>query len=156
MNVADCRERAQATMIEVLLETGTSVEHWTLAGHSLGGTLALNAAASMDSIHNIILCGVGRDAMKVQDISSKQVLVLNGSNDPFVNDCTQEQKEAFRNCLPPKATTFVTIPGGNHAGFAHYGPQTYPKQDGKRTISIEEQQEIFVQNTLELLNLYDD
>jgi predicted esterase len=169
MDVARCERRAQLIMHE--LECEFAVDQWSLAGHSLGGTLALNAAAQMDSIEKIILCGVGRDAMGAPSslrTSSKQVLVLNGSNDPFVSDCTPEQKQKFRDCLPPAKeeeeedsleklnsgmATFVTIKGGNHAGFAHYGPQTYPKRDGKRTISIDEQQDIFVQNTLELLHI---
>lgn len=173
MNVSECEKRAQLAMDDVAyeleylgLDEDVPVQEWVLAGHSLGATLALNAATNMDSVHKVILCGVGRDAMGVSSdlrSSNKQVLVVNGSNDPFVTDCTEEQKTDFQNCLPQgcedkstttKArTTFVTIDGGNHAGFAHYGPQTYPKLDGERTLSIDEQQEQFVQRTLELLNI---
>ncbi|CAJ1965055.1 unnamed protein product [Cylindrotheca closterium] len=175
MDVAECQQRAQLAISEVTYELKAlglddlAVKEWVLAGHSLGGTLALNAAAQMDNIEKVILFGVGRDAMGVPSSfasSDKQVLVINGSNDPFVTDCTDAQKTDFRDCLPPTAagsekktkttkgrTTYVTVEGGNHAGFAHYGPQTYPKQDGERTLSIDEQQEAFVQKTLELLNL---
>ena len=38
----------------------------------------------------------------------------------------------------PKSTRRVVIKGGNHAGFGDYGIQAY---DGKRTISLEDQQD---------------
>ena len=38
--------------------------------------------------------------------------------------------------------TVVKVQGGNHAGVAHYGPQTFPVHDGKRDISLETQQDL--------------
>ena len=32
------------------------------------------------------------------------------------------------------------IEGGNHCGFAHYGPQSWPAKDAPRDITLEEQQ----------------
>eukprot|EP00536_Pseudo-nitzschia_multiseries_P012743 jgi/Psemu1/309370/fgenesh1_kg.504_\ len=40
------------------------------------------------------------------------------------------------------------IEGGNHAGFGHYGPQDL---DGVRSITLEQQQAIFVEKTVEFL-----
>ena len=39
----------------------------------------------------------------------------------------------------PPDTLVTVIEGGNHAGFGHYGPQKFPKSDGKRSIALEEQ-----------------
>ena len=50
-----------------------------------------------------------------------------------------------------RRSEFVVIRGGNHCGCAHYGPQTWPAGDGDRTITLDEQQRILVNNTVAFL-----
>lgn len=38
--------------------------------------------------------------------------------------------------------TVAKVQGGNHAGVAYYGPQTFPIRDGQRDISLETQQDL--------------
>ena len=51
--------------------------------------------------------------------------------------------------LPPDSLTAV-IQGGNHAGFGHYGVQRFPRADGQRGITREEQQEQTIKLVKEL------
>ncbi|KAL3940162.1 MAG: hypothetical protein SGBAC_005233 [Bacillariaceae sp.] len=165
-DVSSCHKRALLVMYEVLtLGLGVSVDEWSLAGHSAGATMALVLASKM-SIGKLIMCGIARDALGVSPkfkTSPAQVLVVNGSEDPFVQDKTKEQWQEFQNLLPPNVnekedakttkggTEYVTIEGGNHAGYAHYGPQTHPRPDGDRKITMEEQQDAFVQKAVQFL-----
>ena len=48
-------------------------------------------------------------------------------------------------------THHVTIEGGNHAGCAHYGPQMFPLPDGIRTITLEQQQRMMAEATVDFL-----
>mmetsp|Transcript_38267 Transcript_38267/g.92585 ORF Transcript_38267/g.92585 Transcript_38267/m.92585 type:complete len:465 (+) Transcript_38267:137-1531(+) len=167
MDVSSCHKRALLVMYEVLtLGLDISVDEWSLAGHSAGATMALVLASKMaPGIGKLIMCGIARDSFGVSPnfkTSPTQVLIMNGSEDPFVQGKTKEQWQEFQNLLPPvkeekdaKAakggSEYVTIEGGNHSGFAHYGPQTYPRPDGVRKITMEEQQDAFVQKTVEFL-----
>ena len=89
-----------------------------------------------------------------------KVLVINGSNDKIATSTVfsgPEKEKIFRENMPPApplasssgdsvadksaSYTYVeTIHGGNHAGCASYGPQTFPIADGVRSITLEEQQ----------------
>lgn len=43
------------------------------------------------------------------------------------------------------------IEGGNHSGFGHYGPQTFPRKDGNCVISIDRQQKQCLMRTLDFI-----
>lgn len=51
----------------------------------------------------------------------------------------------------PPSTKVVVIEGGNHGGFGNYGPQTFPRLDNPRTISLQEQQSQAVDHTARFL-----
>lgn len=131
------------------------VDEWVLAGHSAGAMSALTLAAETNitataPVRKLVVCGVGRNEMRngTETLRDKtvEVLVINGGEDRLVNSVSKAQAEAFREFLPPK-TTRVIIEGGDHAGFGHYPPQSV----GDRTISLENQQRVFVENTVQFL-----
>ena len=78
-------------------------------------------------------------------------LVIVGSEDVFYQQLSEEDRNAFFSKLPKTRTTFLEIEGGNHSGFAHYGPQTFPLRDGKRSITLDEQQDNVVAATITFL-----
>ena len=83
--------------------------------------------------------------------SSVDALVVVGSEDPSYKQLSEEDRTAFFSKLPKTRTTFLEIEGGNHSGFAHYGPQTFPLKDGERTITLDEQQDATVAATISFL-----
>mmetsp|Transcript_17953 Transcript_17953/g.41202 ORF Transcript_17953/g.41202 Transcript_17953/m.41202 type:complete len:140 (-) Transcript_17953:310-729(-) len=123
-----------------------------LSGHSAGVVNAIQLAAEMQpNINRLLLCGARKKFLSsVSNIDLKVLMVigsedglLNGAGDSQTNPPSDNESEGNK-CK----TTHVTIQGGNHAGFGHYGPQD---NDGKRTISLEQQQAIFVEKIMEFL-----
>ena len=103
------------------------VEHWYMAGHSLGGSMAASFAAENTAwVDGLILL-----AAYSTDPVALPVLSIYGSSDGVMN------QEKYRQYLPnlPELTEQI-IDGGNHAGFGFYGPQ---EGDGEASISREEQ-----------------
>ena len=91
--------------------------NWSIGGHSLGGAMAANYAASHgDRLRGLVL--LAAYATRPLD-PGLQVLVVVGSEDGVVN---RAKLEAGLRYLPADARV-VTIPGANHAQFGSYGPQ---------------------------------
>ncbi len=98
------------------------VDHWYLAGHSLGGAMASRfAAGHRDEVEGLILLG----AYPYGDYPAEDTLVVYGS----LNQSVEEHLDRTENV--------VEIDGGNHAQFGNYGPQ---KGDLPAAISPQEQQ----------------
>jgi hypothetical protein len=120
------------------------IEHWAIAGHSLGGTMAARFAANHPGqIAGLVLWA----AYPADDTLAGQPLVVTsifGSHDGLVS------REDIDNSRPllPATTRFVAIKGGNHAQFGWYGPQ---QGDLPAAISHAGQQAMTVATTLELL-----
>ncbi|KAL3816307.1 hypothetical protein ACHAXA_011068 [Cyclostephanos tholiformis] len=157
------------SMLSTDLGTWT-VDEWAVGGHSLGGALAMTVVANElhSTVKRVVLWGVMSyphpsvyPGPPLRDIDGVHVLVVNGSEDGIINSMGGGDKSTkFEESMPPRSsalssstmdaappgndaqgqTLFVTIRGGNHSGFADYGPQTYPVQDGTRTITLYEQQ----------------
>lgn len=104
------------------------VEHWYMAGHSLGGARAADYAAGSQGIDGLILLA----AYSAEDVSNIPVLSIYGSEDGVLD---REKYEKYRENLPADYTE-VILEGGNHAGFGVYGPQD---GDGDAAISNAEQ-----------------
>ncbi len=105
---------------------------WWVGGHSLGGAMAAQFAANNpDKLAGVALLA----AYSTADLSGTglKVETMYGSADGVLN--RQKLAECEAN-LPSGAQTLV-IEGGNHAGFADYGPQD---GDGEATISAHDQQ----------------
>lgn len=110
------------------------VQHWYLAGHSLGGAMAGSyAAAHPDKVEGLLLLG----AYLYGEYPAEEVLVLYGSEDGVLN----------RAKLTGQPFEQV-IAGGNHAQFGNYGPQA---GDGTAAISAAEQQAIAVRRMDEFI-----
>jgi len=108
-------------------------EKWYIGGHSLGGAVAANYAASRD-LDGVILLA----AYPTKDVD-EAMLLLYGSEDSVVNRAKIEAAGQYG------AAEERVIAGGNHAGFGNYGEQ---KGDGVATISTQEQQKETVEAIL--------
>lgn len=98
------------------------VEHWYIAGHSMGGGMASSFASKHpDAVDGLILLG----AYIYGDYPDTDALTIYGS----FNESVGEHIDYTEN--------IVVIPGGNHAQFGNYGPQ---KGDPPATISAKQQQ----------------
>lgn len=98
------------------------VQHWYMAGHSMGGAMASQFASNHpDDIDGLILLG----AYIYGDYPEENTLTIYGS----LNQSVEDHIDYTEN--------IVEIEGGNHAQFGNYGPQ---KGDLPATISAQEQQ----------------
>ena len=111
-----------ANAAEEVMEQFPDVRHWYIAGHSMGGAMASQFAASHpDEVDGLILLG----AYIYGDYPPEKTLTVYGSLNQNVEDHIDYTENV------------VEIEGGNHAQFGNYGPQ---KGDLPATISAEEQQ----------------
>lgn len=98
------------------------IQHWYIAGHSMGGAMASKFASDHpDQVDGLILMG----AYLYGDYPAEKALTIYGS----LNQSVEDHIDYTEN--------IVEIEGGNHAQFGNYGPQ---KGDLTATISAEEQQ----------------
>ncbi len=107
------------------------VEHWYVAGHSLGGAMAANfASKNTGSVEGLVLLA----AYSTADLSSTSLNVVSvyGTNDGVLN---REHYDADKKNLPA-TTAELVIDGGNHGQFGSYGAQA---GDGEASISADEQ-----------------
>ena len=111
-----------ADAAEAVMPQFPEIQHWYLAGHSMGGAMASQFAASHpDEVDGLILLG----AYIYGDYPPEKTLTVYGS----LNQSVEDHIDYTENV--------VEIQGGNHAQFGNYGPQ---KGDLPATISAEEQQ----------------
>lgn len=123
-NLAVLAKDAAASIPEQFPE----VEHWYMAGHSLGGSMAASFAAENTAWVEglILLAAYSTEPLEIP------VLSIRGSEDGVLN---MEKYEKYRTNLPAGFEEHI-LEGGNHAGFGFYGPQ---EGDGTATISSREQ-----------------
>lgn len=121
------------------------IQHWAVGGHSLGGAMAANFASSHPVMVNGLVLWAAYPASN-NDLSASGVKVvsISGSRDGL----STPGKIAASARLLPAETYWVTIEGGNHAGFGWYGPQA---GDNPAMISRQDQQQQIVQATVEFL-----
>jgi len=112
------------------------IQHWVVAGHSLGGVAAAIFVGGHPPVEGLIFLASypADDSLKN---SGLHVLSIYGSN-----YMAGEQKFVETSTLNPADTQYVVIEGGNHAQFGDYGPQP---GDNEATISRAEQQSQTVQ-----------
>lgn len=108
------------------------VDHWVMAGHSLGGVMATRFAAADERIDGLVLLAAFPEASIDLRSSDLDVLVVTASEDGLV-DLSAIQESLSR---LPADTSVVDIQGGNHAQFGWYGSQA---RDGEPTITREQQ-----------------
>ena len=122
-NLAVLAKNAAAEIPELFPE----VEHWYMAGHSLGGSMAAAFASENTSwVEGLVLLA----AYSTEPLTVP-VLSIYGSEDGVLS---MEKYEQYRSNLP--VLTELVIDGGNHAGFGLYGSQ---EGDGTATLTNLEQ-----------------
>ena len=103
------------------------IEHWYLAGHSMGGAMASDYASKHpDQVEGLIVLG----AYVYGDYPPEKALTVYGTF-----NANLEKNIHYTDNI-------VKIEGGNHAQFGNYGKQ---KGDPDATISAEKQQAITVE-----------
>lgn len=119
-------------------------ESYYLAGHSLGGAMAANYCARHKSDYKGLFLLA---AYPSEDLSKAKfpVYFIYGENDGVLN--RKKLEKGFG--LAPKNSQTIIIAGGNHAYFGSYKEQ---KDDGKATITPEEQQNITVDTIATSIN----
>ena len=128
-----------------IIETYPDINHWVIAGHSLGGSMAARySLQNPEQIKGLVLWAAypaAGDDLTNYDIDSASIF---GSNDGLVGE--QDIQNAREQL--PSGNFFQMIEGGNHAQFGWYGdqPGDYPAE-----ISRQEQQEMIVETTLQIL-----
>ena len=126
------------TLVEdVMNDPGNGgVINWALAGHSLGGVIAVKyIVANPTQIAGLALLGSFPDA--IDDISGRDLPVVSVF---ATNDLITTPAEALgAAALLPPATIFTKIRGGNHAQFGYYGETP---SDGDSDASPRKQQEL--------------
>lgn len=111
-----------ADAAEAVISQFPEIQHWYMAGHSMGGAMASKFASDHpDQVDGLILMG----AYIYGDYPDEDTLTIYGS----LNQSVEDHIDYTEN--------IVEIEGGNHAQFGNYGPQ---KGDPTATISAEEQQ----------------
>lgn len=111
-----------ANAAEDVMEQFPEIQHWYMAGHSMGGAMASQfVSGHQDEIDSLILLG----AYIYEDYPDEKTLTVYGSFNQSVEDHIDYTEN------------IVEIEGGNHAQFGNYGPQ---KGDLPATISAAEQQ----------------
>ena len=130
---------------QVVAEIPT-IENWYIGGHSLGGAMAADYAATYRSekmqgknFKGLILLA----AYPTKEIYMP-VLSIYGSEDNVLNHEKYQSTRAYANSL-----TEYVLEGGNHAYFGNYGEQ---KGDGKAAITKEEQWQETVDDILDFLH----
>lgn len=119
-----------------------SVTSWVLAGHSLGGAMAVTSVKENPGLYKglILMAAYPPEDASLADLNIP-VLSLYAENDGLA---TLKKIDQARPLLPP-GTKYFEISGGNHAGFGSYGPQD---KDGLAEISEEEQHGIILKQIL--------
>ena len=74
--------------------------------------------------------------------NTSALVVLTGTNDGLAGVFHMNDQVSVKT---------IKIEGGNHAGFAHYGPQLYPRPDGELLIPLDEMQSIAAEETAQFL-----
>lgn len=125
-----------------LREEYPEITTWYIAGHSLGGAMAANYAASHTEVFDGLILLAAYSAKDLTQMPLR-VLSIYGSEDGVMN---RESYEKDRTNLPADATEII-LEGGCHAQFGSYGPQD---GDGTPTISGEEQ----IRQTVEAITAF--
>lgn len=121
-----------------------NIKNWAIGGHSLGGVMAAKYASENDNIDGVIFYASYPQGDELKD-SDIEVTSIYGSDDGVAD----LEKIADSKDLLPTSTTFVEIPGGNHAQFGSYGEQS---GDNPAEISANEQINIAADATIKLLS----
>lgn len=124
-----------------------NIADWYIGGHSLGGVMATSYTDENPDLIKGITFLASYPNKDLADQTLK-VVSLYGTNDGVLNMSAYKEAQLL---LPTTSAHYkeLPIPGGNHAGFGNYGPQS---GDNTATISAEAQQELTVGAIINLMN----
>jgi hypothetical protein len=125
-----------------------TIDHWVVAGHSLGGAMAATYATDPRDELDGLLLWAAFPAGSMADRTGLDVTSVYGTEDGLATVAKIEDSKAN---LPPDAQ-FVPIDGGIHAYFGDYGSQ---QGDGTATISRDDAQAQIVAASLAQLDRID-
>lgn len=109
---------------------------YIIGGHSLGGTMAARyASKNTDELKGVFFLGSYPEKKGNLRHIKEPVLSITASRDGVLNSDSYKESKKYL----PKNTSFITINGGNHAGFGSYGKQS---GDKSAEISNADQQKI--------------
>lgn len=139
------RDPALFTRLRTLFASAGAPARWVIAGHSLGGVVTSQVAATgIPGLAGVVLIGTShpRDV----DLSALQIPVTKivGTRDDLASPA---EVEANRHKLPP-STRWVWVEGGNHSQFGWYG---FQPMDRFATISRSAQHAIMIDAVLDAL-----
>lgn len=134
-----------ADSAQEIIAAHPEIEHWAIAGHSLGGAMAARFANKHPgAVQGLALwAAYPADSDDLSD-QSLDVVSIVGDLDGLGTD----EAVAARRRLLPKSTEFDLIDGGNHAQFGWHGDQA---GDNPAVISRADQQAQVIAATLKLL-----
>ena len=118
------------------------IQHWGIAGHSLGGSMAAQYISSSTKVKGLAFWA-SYPAVDLSKADIKAVSIY-GTSDGVAK---QESVLGGEKLLPAN-TPFVAIQGGDHSGFGWYGMQP---GDNPATISREDQNAQTVKATVDML-----
>jgi hypothetical protein len=119
-----------------------AIQHWGIAGHSLGGSMAAQYVAGSTKVQGLVFWA-SYSAVDLSKAPIKAVSIY-GTSDGVAKQETVLNGAKF---LPPNSP-FIAIQGGDHSGFGWYGMQP---DDNEATISREDQNAQTVKATVDLL-----
>jgi len=130
---------------------------FVLGGHSLGGAVASNIVESQKQIRGlkgIVFWASYAYKKNWRNRGDLKVLSLLGTNDGVINSKSLEES---LECMPLGTTTVVHIKGGNHTQFgcSHRVDGPFSMKDKDPQISLEEQEDRVVQETVSFLREID-
>jgi len=140
-----------ARRVSAAIRALPEVRSWFIGGHSLGGVFAASwVAANPGSMQGVVF-HASYPAGQAELLSGQSILsylsVEADRDGLMTRKETADKLESTFSQLPAASLSRVFVLGGNHAGFGHYGPQSFPRLDGERTISLEQQQALVVDAT---------
>eukprot|EP00554_Chaetoceros_debilis_P010938 CAMPEP_0194108532 /NCGR_PEP_ID=MMETSP0150-20130528/8202_1 /TAXON_ID=122233 /ORGANISM="Chaetoceros debilis, Strain MM31A-1" /LENGTH=463 /DNA_ID=CAMNT_0038797251 /DNA_START=283 /DNA_END=1674 /DNA_ORIENTATION=+ len=164
---------------EITNMLGIQVNEWITMGHGDGAATALavtQAAALEKSSSRSSRCVLWaptlfRNISKVSKSTSSEMSIMTicASNDPICEGL-HHLAHKLHVSVPPSQiidedrghrnqnhneknlqTHIHNIIGGNHSGFAHYGLAVFPRKDGQRTITLDDQQKECLEKSLDFI-----
>uniref|UniRef100_A0A7S4AXF6 Arf-GAP domain-containing protein n=1 Tax=Pseudo-nitzschia australis TaxID=44445 RepID=A0A7S4AXF6_9STRA len=146
---------------EITVLMNISVGEWIVGGHSLGALAAAaffekNASSRFPNDIKRLVQWAGPDTGVLQRHNNglESILQIYGTRDEICPKPGNHYAVTIRS--PVKEDNFHSeieiIVGGNHSGFAHYGPQFFPQADlERRGITLDQQQAKVVKWTADFI-----
>jgi len=140
------------TRADRVMSDYAGIEKWIVGGHSMGGAGACSYAKDFtENVVGVILwASYPTETFRIDDKDLKAISIYGTKNLNIENFAASAEH------LPPN-TPFVIIEGGNHSQFGWYDASLCPEGMDRTPadITIEEQQEIIIQSTVDFLKQFD-